>query len=672
MRLLAIDTETEMVDFSQKFATSRPAPALVCLTAAGTGCGAELFMYNHGSGSRAVLEAVILGADAIVFHNAAFDLGVIAAWDPWIADEIRHKPILDTRVLYFLANPDPADRRVSLQRLAKELLEVELEKGDTRVSFRRGVPLTQEQEDYAKQDAIITLRVAEKLLELKPAALAARRWGLPAYEQQHISAGVPECKAAATFSYVAARVADMPPLRLDPVALREADDTLRAELRQAERELISHGLMKLKRRPKAAVIAHYDAVPAGGPVCSKSWTRMYDDRYLWRQRKGVIERVDAAASLDLRALEASFGMFAQEQNIPAPVTKRTKKVSLARDDWKEHEPLLPAPLKLYMKYQKIRKLHSAFVGPLIESGVSQVAPSYWIPGAATGRWSCSGPNLQQLPRTKPGTANIRSIYVPSQDGRIFVSADYPTLEFYCLAETMSRLGIEGPLLRALETEDVHRFAAAMMYGVPESEVVKDQRQVAKHANFGLCGGMGVKRFRRYMVANGKNISIEETTEIRKRWLGVFTDVVEYLGRFKPRMRDLKPDWMSWEAWFRDLELFSEDQRSTFNCIKACGGNVFDVTLVSGRRVNYRSFSAAANCMFQGLGADVITRAVELCWKRGLTVSTVIHDSIFVEAERAEPAGGILRSAMQDALREFCPRATKRMPDIKTQASDRLV
>ena len=64
--------------------------------------------------------------------------------------------------------------------------------------------------------------------------------------------------------------------------------------------------------------------------------------------------------------------------------------------------------------------------------------------AATGRLSSSDPNLQNIPvRTKEGR-EIRSAFVPGQEGWLLLAADYSQIELRVLAHFSGDPGFARP------------------------------------------------------------------------------------------------------------------------------------------------------------------------------------------------------------------------------------
>ncbi|MCA9876918.1 MAG: DNA polymerase I, partial [Thermomicrobiales bacterium] len=113
--------------------------------------------------------------------------------------------------------------------------------------------------------------------------------------------------------------------------------------------------------------------------------------------------------------------------------------------------------------------------------------------AATGRLSSTNPNLQNIPiRTDLGRRVRRAFVADTRpEYRLFpdpvlVAADYSQIELRLLAH-MSR----DPFLvdAFARGEDIHAATAALIHGVPRSEVTPDMRRLAKTVNFGIIYGM---------------------------------------------------------------------------------------------------------------------------------------------------------------------------------------
>jgi DNA polymerase-1 len=141
-----------------------------------------------------------------------------------------------------------------------------------------------------------------------------------------------------------------------------------------------------------------------------------------------------------------------------------------------------------LAYRMITKLNSTYVEgllPLIGND-GRIHPHFRQTVTATGRISCTEPNLQNIPiRQELGRA-IRKAFVPENDSFLLVGADYSQIELRVLAHlTRDPALVEDFRVGA----DIHRRTAARVFGVDETDVTPLLRGRAKAVNFGVIYGM---------------------------------------------------------------------------------------------------------------------------------------------------------------------------------------
>jgi len=140
-------------------------------------------------------------------------------------------------------------------------------------------------------------------------------------------------------------------------------------------------------------------------------------------------------------------------------------------------------------YRQLTKLKSTYVDALpklIHPETGRVHTSYNQAVAATGRLSSTDPNLQNIPiRTEAGR-EIRRAFVPSDEGRVLLSADYSQIELRLAAEIS---GDEGLLEAFASGEDIHTSTAVRLFEISADEVTSEQRRRAKTTNFGILYGI---------------------------------------------------------------------------------------------------------------------------------------------------------------------------------------
>lgn len=148
----------------------------------------------------------------------------------------------------------------------------------------------------------------------------------------------------------------------------------------------------------------------------------------------------------------------------------------------------------------------------------RVHAKYWQMGTATGRFSSSEPNLQQLP------VDIR--HIVRLAGHTVISVDYAAIEVRVAAAQAK----DVTLLKALQSEDIHTSIASILFGIPRENVVKNQRQQAKAAVFCLIFGGGAGTLQRYARMYGQYLSLAECKNIVDTFFTRFTGLRDMRSR----------------------------------------------------------------------------------------------------------------------------------------------
>lgn len=127
---------------------------------------------------------------------------------------------------------------------------------------------------------------------------------------------------------------------------------------------------------------------------------------------------------------------------------------------------------------------------------------------------------QQIPRDK----SVKSIF-EAPDGYELMECDFSQAELRVLAAlsndvVMKRIYEEG--------RDLHMELAMSAFNKPASEIDKEQRTVAKTANFLICYGGGAKTLQENLVDAGIHISEKEAQRILDTWHSKFKDASSFL------------------------------------------------------------------------------------------------------------------------------------------------
>ena len=176
----------------------------------------------------------------------------------------------------------------------------------------------------------------------------------------------------------------------------------------------------------------------------------------------------------------------QEQGLP--VLKKTKNgPSTDVEVLEELAGVHPLPAKI-IDYRQAAKLKGTYIDALpemVHPVTNHVHASFNQGVAATGRLSSSDPNLQNIPvRTEAGR-EIRSAFIPGEEGWVLLAADYSQIELRVLAHFSGDQQLCEAFAR---DEDIHARVASQIYEVPLEDVTSQMRRQAKAVNFGVIYG----------------------------------------------------------------------------------------------------------------------------------------------------------------------------------------
>ena len=185
-----------------------------------------------------------------------------------------------------------------------------------------------------------------------------------------------------------------------------------------------------------------------------------------------------------------------------------------------------------LEYREITKLKSTYVDALarlVNPATGRLHSSFNQAVTATGRLSSSDPNLQNIPiRTQLGM-EIRRAFVPGLRDHVLLSADYSQIELRILAHMT---GDENLIEIFQRDQDLHRAAAAEIFGVASEAVTAVMRSFAKMVNFGIPYGISEFRLGREM-----GISTEEAHRYVERYFVRFPKVHAYVKEIPARARE---------------------------------------------------------------------------------------------------------------------------------------
>jgi DNA polymerase I len=514
-------------------------------------------------------------------HNAVFDLGWLQEHELYPEGDVLCT-MLASRIL---TNGLP-NLKHGLQHVVKRYLKLEISKEEQRSDWSGD--LTHNQLDYAAYDVELLTQLDGPINQRMAEGNLHKAWFL-------------ECKALPTMAQL----------------WRTGMPFQRDELEQLHQDLAADN----ERLGEAFIDTLDEALPEG-----KKLPRDPDGTFNLRSKPegSVREGTKKQAGFNLNSPKQLLDVFTTLIGV-VPVDN-TGKPSASRAALREYvgDHRVVAEYLAWKRVEKRRQMVEALLKHLGSTGF--IKASYMQLGADTGRMSCIGPNLQQIPRDSRFRACVKA---PA--GWKLVVADYAQMELRLAAAEA-----EDPLMiRAFQDGlDLHTVTAMQIYGVSEDEVTKEMRQISKSANFGLLYGSGARGLRNYAAGMGVQMDLAEAGEIRAKFHAVYTGI---------------------SRWQRENAAQANRHRSDA-AIRIRNSGL--------RRIlpgDYNSLTVRSNTPIQGAGAAVLKRTLGKLWpllkadgEEVVRIAGVVHDEVIllVREEHADIWCHQLAAVMQDAEAEW--------------------
>ena len=372
------------------------------------------------------------------------------------------------------------------------------------------------------------------------------------------------------------------------------------------------------------------------PIAEMELNGFYLDEARWREQLDRVKVAQAKSADELQELlsegvaqatlfgRAEINLDSQQQvtdallnlGVPVPDTTRAWQLQPLAEKY-------PVVAKL-LEYRGVAKSLSSFgenILEFIEPKTGRIHADFRQIGAPTGRFSCSNPNLQQIPHEEQYRRCFRA-----PEGRKLVIADYSQIELRILADFS---GDTNFIKAFVSGQDFHTTTASQVFGVAPADVSAEQRSFAKRLNFGVVYGIGASRF-----GMMTGLSQNEAENTLRRYFGTYRDLDAYL---RQSGSDVITKRVARTASSRMLRLrFDETDRQQ---------------IASARRYG-------VNMPIQGTSADILKRSLRLLHDSLRDTSgrlvNIVHDEVIVEcdAAEAESIAAKLENAMCTAGAEY--------------------
>jgi len=327
-------------------------------------------------------------------------------------------------------------------------------------------------------------------------------------------------------------------------------------------------------------------------------------------------------------------------NIPYPKTGKSKSGSYSTaadilDKLKDDHKIVADVLE-YRKLAKLKSTNADGLLPLIGAD-GRVRPHFMQTVAATGRLSCTEPNLQNIPIRDDYGRLIRKAFV-TENGKLFTGSDYSQIELRILAALS---GDESLIADFRAGKDIHRATASRVFDIPEDEVTALDRTRAKAVNFGVVYGMSG-----FGLGESLNITRSDAQRYINEYFAKHAAVKEYLDR--------------------QIETGEETRE-----VRTHFGRVRKLPEFASRKFMERELAKrlAMNTPIQGTAADIIKIAMNSVsaelGRRKLESRLIlqIHDELIVEGPESE--ADEVREILEKCMMSAADLAVDLVCDIHT-------
>lgn len=347
-------------------------------------------------------------------------------------------------------------------------------------------------------------------------------------------------------------------------------------------------------------------------------------KQLEQQEKELLQKVKAETGIDVEIwAAASIAKVFDALGLAYARTAKTEAPSFTKAFLKEH----PHPLaKAIVQARELNKARTTFIDTIMEHNINGRIHCEFHQlrsddgGTVTGRFSCSNPNLQQIPAHNPVVGPmVRGLFLP-EEGHIWGAFDYSAQEPRLVAHYAYLLGLPSAdkFHEAYQTNprtDFHQIAA---------DLVGVERKKAKTINLGLFYGMGKGK-----LADQLGLPIDEANDLFSR----YHDMVPFVRRLsdhcmqradqKGVIRTLLGRKCHFNKW--------EPRRFGVHSPKSHEEALVEYGPEIKRAFTYK----ALNKLIQGSAADQTKKAMLELYREGMLPMLQMHDELDVSVKSKE-------------------------------------
>lgn len=497
--------------------------------------------------------------------NANFDSRVMSYLGAPIA--VWHDVMLDEQICW--TGVDGRNWYLSLAVAAKRYLGYDMVgKGSTQTSFDGSSPLTKEQIEYAADDALLTLFLAEVISDrlesfgltrvseieqgARPFIAMMMEHGFP-FKAEDWKQILVSKKTTTLESLI--EVSKLTGGSPDPDSVLEEMISFAQSIEHPKSSAILDVLRsdaELLERIARAILTAEDGAAKSDELAKSLASAASKLGPSWNVNSEFDLR-SALNNFDAESVTARFGRLMDDADgvdkaMMTELASLGSKMATAMLRYREAYKYLSTYGGEFLKYVREGRIRSRYKQLL----------------TSTGRLSSFDPNGQNL------VGPTKEFIAPS-DGRVLTAADYSQAELRVLA---TLAGEESMLEAFRQGVDLHEMTARRILGIDVAELKKTDpkeakavRTKCKRLNFGIPYGLGDAALARQLTNEGVPTTTQEARELLRGYDKQYPAVAAWLKECELFINNLKnnPGPIDWELSFKLLRLWqvAEPKRKEF-------------------------------------------------------------------------------------------------------------
>lgn len=285
-------------------------------------------------------------------------------------------------------------------------------------------------------------------------------------------------------------------------------------------------------------------------------------------------------------------------------------------------------IRMLIRHRRLQKMITAYLRPLLEyvADDDRVHPVFWQTGTVTGRFSCSEPNLQTIPRGDT-LEGVRDVFIAAEGYELW-EYDLQAAEL----RVMAGWAEEPRLIEQLEQGiDMHAENAKAIFGANFTGL---QRRASKNIMYGWSYGLNSRETAaRYIT--GPETTFEQATKLAD-------EILKGIKRLYPKLFKLMQ---------KQTRLADQDGIVLIN-ERWPGRYRRFITEAALKPKTYTALNAQVQGGIGEFMKDVMLATHMALLQCGHRIVLQVHDSLVIEVREGQ--GEVVREALQAAADEINP------------------